>query len=111
MISIKNVSIKFGDNHVLKNINIDFETGKIHGIVGLNGAGKTTFFNVLAKTLKPDSGVINNNDIALSIKDTAYLETVNFFYSRITGIEFLKFSGKQILSLIYPCCRIISGCL
>ena len=90
MISIKNISIKFGNNQVLNNINIDFKEGDIHGIVGLNGAGKTTFFNVLAKILKPDTGLLTLSNINVSIRDTAYLETVNFFYSRITGSEYLK---------------------
>lgn len=90
MISIKNVSVKFGNNQVLNNINIDFKEGDIHGIVGLNGAGKTTFFNVLAKILKPDTGLLTLSNINVSIRDTAYLETVNFFYLRITGSEYLK---------------------
>jgi ABC-2 type transport system ATP-binding protein len=90
MISIKELNVRFGNNQVLKNINSDFQNGNIHGIVGLNGAGKTTFFNVLAKVLKPDTGLLKLNDVNLSIKDTAYLETVNFFYSRITGNEYLK---------------------
>jgi len=90
MISIKDVSVKFGNNQVLNNINIDFRDGVIHGIVGLNGAGKTTFFNVLAKILKPDTGQLILNNRNISIRDTTYLETVNFFYSRITGNEYLK---------------------
>ena len=90
MISIKELNVQFGNNQVLKNINCDFQNGTIHGIVGLNGAGKTTFFNVLAKVLKPDTGLLKLNGVNLGIKDTAYLETVNFFYSRITGNEYLK---------------------
>lgn len=90
MINVKDLVVKFGKHKVLNNINIDFEEGIIHGIVGLNGAGKTTFFNALAKTIKPDSGLIKLNNIDLAIKDTAYLETVNFFFSRITGGEYLK---------------------
>lgn len=90
MIRIKDLSVKFGETKVLVNLNMDFETGKTHGIVGLNGAGKTTFFNVLAKTLKPDKGILNLNNITLVIKDSAYLETVNYFYPGITGKEYLK---------------------
>ena len=90
MISIRNLSVKFSDKQVLKNINIDFKENYIHGIVGLNGAGKTTFFNVLAKTLKPGTGQLKLNNIDLTIKDTAYLETVNYFFSGITGNEYLK---------------------
>ncbi|MGB4844924.1 MAG: ATP-binding cassette domain-containing protein [Ferruginibacter sp.] len=90
MINIMDLTVRFGDHEVLKNINIDFEPGLVHGIVGLNGAGKTTFFNTLAKTLNPNTGTVNQSGVALTIKDTAYLETNNFFFSRITGNEYLK---------------------
>ncbi|HMU10779.1 MAG TPA: ATP-binding cassette domain-containing protein [Ferruginibacter sp.] len=90
MISVKNLVVLFNDHAVLKNITVDFETGLVHGIVGLNGAGKTTFFNVLAKMLTPASGELIQNGKALGIKDSAYLETNNFFFSRITGNEYLK---------------------
>ena len=90
MINVQGLSVSFNDHEVLKNITIDFEEGFVHGIVGLNGAGKTTFFNVLAKMLKPDWGDIKQNGMALGIKDTLYLETTNFFFSRITGNEYLK---------------------
>ena len=90
MINVQGLSVSFNDHAVLKNITIDFEEGLVQGVVGLNGAGKTTYFNVLAKMLKSDSGDIIQNGTALEIKDTAYLETVNFFFSRITGNEYLK---------------------
>jgi ABC-2 type transport system ATP-binding protein len=90
MINIKNLSVTFGEHVVLNNISMNFVEGHVHGIVGLNGAGKTTFFNALAKTLKPDEGIFKKDNTPLTIKDTAYLETVNFFYSRITGNEYLK---------------------
>ncbi len=90
MISVKNLTVSFNNHAVLKNISIGFEPGLIHGIVGLNGAGKTTFFNVLAKMLKPDSGSIAQSDTPINIQHSAYLETSNFFFSRITGAEYLK---------------------
>lgn len=90
MIDVQDLSVSFNHHEVLKNISIGFEKGLVHGIVGLNGAGKTTFFNVLAKMLKPSSGCITQNGIPTGIKDTAYLETANFFFSRITGNEYLK---------------------
>ncbi len=90
MINIEGLSVKFDNEPVLKNINTSFEQGMIHGIVGLNGAGKTTFFNVLAKVLRPYEGKLTFNNAPLSINDTAYVETVNYFYSGITGNEYLK---------------------
>ncbi len=90
MIEIQNLSIRFSDKIVLDNISINFKPNQIYGIVGLNGAGKTTFFNVLSANLKAEFGHLKYRGNPLSDKDIAYLETVNFFYSRITGNEYLK---------------------
>jgi len=90
MISISGLCVSFDNNPVLKKINVDFEQGLIHGIVGLNGAGKSTFFNVLAKSIRPDSGKLLIGKNAITIRDTAYLETVNYFFKGITGTEYLK---------------------
>jgi ABC-2 type transport system ATP-binding protein len=91
MISIKDLSLSFGSNLVLNNINYDFPLNKIYGIIGLNGSGKTTFFNTLSTLMRPTVGEIYFNDREIFLKDINYLETVNFFYSRITGNEYLKF--------------------
>lgn len=90
MIEIKNLSVSFEKKTVLKNININFPLQNIHGIVGLNGAGKTTFFNALSTSLKGEEGEILYQESILKKKDTGYLETVNYFYSRITGNEYLN---------------------
>ena len=90
MINIQNLSFSFSDHKVLDDISIDFPQNQIHGIVGLNGAGKTTFFNVLSTTLKAQTGSLKFNENSITNKDIAYLETVNYYYSRITGNEYLK---------------------
>lgn len=90
MIKIQNLTFRFSSHKVLDDISIEFEKKQVNGIVGLNGAGKTTFFNVLSTTLKTQTGDIMLDGSKISNKDIAYLETVNFFYSRITGNEYLK---------------------
>ena len=57
MLSIKDLSFSYNEEPILKDINISFEVNHIHGIVGLNGSGKTTFFNVLAGFLSPISDI------------------------------------------------------
>jgi branched-chain amino acid transport system ATP-binding protein len=52
----ENISKTFDGIVALKNVNLKVKGGAIHGIIGPNGAGKTTLFNLLAGTLKPDSG-------------------------------------------------------
>ena len=90
MISIQDLSISFSKSKVIDNISADFPLNRIYGIIGLNGAGKTTLFNCLSGILKPDAGQVTINNQPLSQKDIAYLETTNFFYSRITGNEYLN---------------------
>lgn len=90
MISINKLTINFSGKKVLDDITINFLSNRIYGIVGLNGAGKTTFFNTLSSDLKINTGEIRFNGNTITNKDIAYLETVNFFYSGITGNEYLK---------------------
>jgi len=90
MISIKNLTVQFSSKIVLNDISIDFTPNYIHGIVGLNGAGKTTFFNSLSTNLKVNRGELKFNTAALNYYDIAYLETNNFFYSKLTGNEYLN---------------------
>lgn len=90
MISVIKIEKSFGDKTVLNNLNYDFTLSKIHGIIGLNGAGKTTFFNILSTFLKQDSGKILFDEKNITRYDIAFLETVNFFYSNITGKEYLE---------------------
>ena len=48
----------YGKKQVLKNINLTLEKGKIYGMIGRNGAGKTTIFNMLTGVYKPTDGII-----------------------------------------------------
>lgn len=52
MLEIKNISVSFKDKNVLQNLNLKIEEGIILGILGKNGAGKTTFFESLYQSQK-----------------------------------------------------------
>jgi len=58
-LSAKNLNKRFGDFHVLKNLSLDIEQGSIHGIVGLNGSGKTTSLDCLLGLQSFDSGTVS----------------------------------------------------
>lgn len=58
MISVENVYMTFGDGYVLTDVSREFEEGKIHGIVGNNGSGKTVLMKCICGFLKPVSGRI-----------------------------------------------------
>jgi ABC-type branched-subunit amino acid transport system ATPase component len=58
MLEIKNIFKSFGEQNVLQDLNMYIEQGKIYTIVGGNGTGKTTLFNLITGFLQPDSGEI-----------------------------------------------------
>lgn len=89
MIKVSNLNKSFGQNHVLKNICMEFTAGKVYGIVGENGSGKTTLFRCIAG-LENYEGEITSN--APSLKNTLGLLLAEpFFFSKITGYEYLQF--------------------
>src|SRR5690242_3731188 len=90
MIEIRNLQVSFEQKTVLKGIDISFAEASVHGIIGLNGAGKTTFFNVMASYLKPQQGTIVYKGNSLKRTDIAYLETHNYFYPGLTGNDYLQ---------------------
>ena len=57
-IRVQNVSKDFGQERVLKNVTRDFEAGKIHGIVGNNGSGKTVLMKCICGFLLPTEGKV-----------------------------------------------------
>lgn len=57
-IVLQNVTKRFKDVEVLSNITVSFTEGKIHGIVGRNGSGKTVLFKCICGLMHPDKGVI-----------------------------------------------------
>ncbi|MDO9629431.1 MAG: ABC transporter ATP-binding protein [Acholeplasmataceae bacterium] len=65
MINVKNINKSFGEIHVLKDINLTLEKGSIFGLVGINGAGKSTFLRLLSGVLIPESGAIEVDEVLL----------------------------------------------
>ena len=91
---IKDLKKNFEKKEVLKNINFSFESGKIYGLLGRNGAGKTTFFNCLNEDLDIDSGEFyleNEEKIKIEAQDIGYVLSTPNVPEFLTGREFLKF--------------------
>lgn len=91
MITINNLTVSYQRKQkVLDNISLSMDNGLIHGIVGLNGAGKTTLLNTMYGMKKADDGEILVNNEKLHKKQISYQVTENYFYSNITGREYLS---------------------
>ena len=65
IIDIKNVTKKYGTNIVLNDVTVSFEKGKIHGLVGRNGSGKTMLMKCICGFVTPSSGEILINGIGI----------------------------------------------
>src|ERR687898_570422 len=58
LLSVRDVTLRFGGIVALDGVSFDVEEGQISGLIGPNGAGKTTAFNVIPRLYKPDSGEV-----------------------------------------------------
>ncbi|MBQ7239869.1 MAG: ATP-binding cassette domain-containing protein [Bacilli bacterium] len=103
-INVNNIYKKFGDNVVLDNVNVSFESGKIYGLVGRNGSGKSVFLKILCGFYKPNSGnvlfdnydYIDNNKYPTMLR--ALVEKPQFFpeLSGFTNLKILAEIQKKI---------------
>lgn len=75
MIKLENVSKKFHDTVVLKNVNIEFEPEKTYAIIGSSGAGKSTLLRCINLLEKPSTGKVIVDGVDLT-KDKAQLNPI-----------------------------------
>ena len=112
-IEVQNVVKRFRDQVVLKNVSISFEKGKIHGIVGRNGSGKTVLFKCICGLMHPEEGVILVNgkrvgrDVDMPEDIVAIIEAPGFLpnYSGYKNLRFLanirrKIGKEEILNVL-----------
>jgi len=94
-LEIVNLCKSYGKKEVLKNIDFTFEEGKIYGLLGRNGAGKTTFFNSLNNDITITDGSFYLEDEygrnLLNTKDIGYVLSTPIVPEFLTAKEFLRF--------------------
>ena len=59
MLNVSNLSVQFGKRILFDEVNTSFVKGNCYGIIGANGAGKSTFLKILSKSLEPNSGTVS----------------------------------------------------
>lgn len=82
LLEVNNISKRIKGKEILKGISFNLEKGKVLGIMGPNGQGKTTLLNVIQGLLKADNGEIKvdgNPQSALTKNDISFLQDVNIF--------------------------------
>ena len=99
IVKLENISFSFGERKILENINISVNQGEIAGLLGPNGVGKSTIFNLITGLIKPsygsikiDSKVVNEYPIYLRSKKfrIGYVPQYGGFFHDLTLIENLK---------------------
>lgn len=61
LIEINNLRKNYGVKEVLKGLDLSLKNGQVYTLLGKNGAGKTTFINILLRLIKEDSGSVVSN--------------------------------------------------
>lgn len=58
MLTVSNISLRFGGKKLFEDVNLKFTPGNCYGIIGANGAGKSTFLNILSGAIEPNTGEV-----------------------------------------------------
>ena len=98
MIQTTQLSKKYGKTEVLHIDSLEIPTGQSFGLVGNNGAGKTTYFNILLDLIRPTTGTITNNNIVVNTSEdwksfTGSFIDESFLIGYLTAEEYFDFIG------------------
>ena len=107
IISFENVSLSYGNRLILDNISFKINEGEIFGMLGPNGVGKSTIFNLITGLIKPDSGQIKINNTNV-VNFPIYLRTKKFrvgyvpqhggYFSDLTLYQNLKAIAEIVIN-------------
>ena len=99
MITTTNLSKKYGGKQVLNIESLDIPKGQSFGLVGNNGAGKTTYFSLLLDLIQPTTGYIKSNDVQVNESEdwkpftSAFIDE-SFLIGYLTAEEYFYFIGE-----------------
>ncbi len=102
VLSIHNLSKSFGQQQIIKNLNMSVPEGSVFGFIGQNGAGKTTTMKMVLGLLQPDQGeiLVCNEPVHFGQTKTnqyiGYLPDVPEFYNYMTAIQYLTLCGEIV---------------
>ena len=96
MISANNVSLRFGKKALFEDVNIKFTEGNCYGIIGANGAGKSTFLRILTGELEPTSG-----DVTITPgQRLSFLQQDHFKYDKHTVLDTVILGNKHLYEVM-----------
>ena len=96
MISANNISLRIGKKALFEDVNIKFTEGNCYGLIGANGAGKSTFLKILTGQLEPTSG-----DIAITPgQRLSFLQQDHFKYDEFTVLDTVIMGNQRLYDIM-----------
>ena len=95
MLTVSNLSLQFGKRVLFDEVNIKFTKGNCYGIIGANGAGKSTFLKILSGKQEPTTGSVSLE----SGKRMSVLEQDHFAYDQFTVLETVLRGNKRMFEI------------
>jgi len=96
MINVVNVSLQFGDKKLFEDVNIQFNKGNCYGVIGANGAGKSTFLKILSGEIEPQKG-----DVSLEAdKRIAVLKQDHFAHEEEQVLETVLMGHERLYNIM-----------
>jgi len=96
MLQVTNVGLRFGDKELFKDVNLKFTKGNCYGIIGANGAGKSTFLKILAGDIEPNTG-----SVSITEKERmSVLRQDHFKYEEETVLNVVIMGHERLYSIM-----------
>ena len=96
MITVSNVSLQFGGDTLFKNVNLQFNAGNCYGVIGANGAGKSTFLKILCGVLPPTTGAVTiPKELRMSV-----LKQDHFAYDAYTVLDTVIMGNERLYAIM-----------
>ena len=96
MITVSNLSLRFGKRTLFEEVNLKFIQGNCYGIIGANGAGKSTFLKILSKEIDPSSGSVSFTPG----ERMAVLSQNHYAFDEFPVIETVMMGHKELYSVM-----------
>ena len=96
MLQVTDVGLRFGDKELYKDVNIKFTKGNCYGIIGANGAGKSTFLKILSGEIEPNTGSVSITDK----ERMSVLKQDHFEYDQVPVIDTVIMGHERLWKIM-----------
>ena len=96
MITVTNVSLRYGDKKLFEDVNLKFTAGNCYGVIGANGAGKSTFLKILSGDVEPNTGDVSiDPGVRMSV-----LKQDHYAFDEFTVLDTVIMGNKRLFEIM-----------